>query len=178
MSSSLWQLGAEKSGQGSRTNSVITCSRTLTLFLCGYLKDKVFNSAPRTLPELKEKVKENCAQVTRGKLTRVVQKFLLCLQEVREFQGAHIEHVIHNATHMWISNPSLLLWHCFHINKFPIANALLSWKWQQLTETNCISFLNFIFPMCDTKRISKIVFASHKWSWTVLWRHRFIRHLV
>jgi len=33
MSSSLWQLCAEKSGQGLRRNSVITCSRTLTLWI-------------------------------------------------------------------------------------------------------------------------------------------------
>jgi hypothetical protein len=32
MSSSLWQLCAEKSGQGLRRNSMITCSRTLTLW--------------------------------------------------------------------------------------------------------------------------------------------------
>jgi hypothetical protein len=69
-------------------------------FLWGYLKDKVFSSAPRTLPELKEKIKSSCAQVTTGMLTRVVQNFVLCLQAVRESQGAHIEHVIHNATHL------------------------------------------------------------------------------
>ena len=69
-------------------------------FLWGYLKDKVFSSAPRTLPQLKEKIKESCAQVTGGMLTRVVQNFVLLLQAVRESQGAHIEHVIHNATHM------------------------------------------------------------------------------
>jgi len=57
-------------------------------------------SAPRTLPELKEGTKENWAQVTRGMLTRVGQKFVLRLQEVLESQGTHIEHVIHNATHM------------------------------------------------------------------------------
>jgi len=99
-------------------------------FLWGYLKDKVFSSAPRTLPELKERIKESCAQVTRGMLTRVVQNFVLRLQAVWESQGAHIEHVIHNATHLWNSNPCLLLWHCFHINKFAFTNALLSWKWQ------------------------------------------------
>jgi len=54
----------------------------------------VFSSAPRTLPELKER------QVTRGMLTRVVQNFVLRLQAVRESQGTHNEHVIHNATHM------------------------------------------------------------------------------
>jgi hypothetical protein len=69
-------------------------------FLWGYLKDKVFSSAPRTLPELKERIKESCARVTRGMLTRIVENFVLCLQVVREFQGAHIKHVIHNATHM------------------------------------------------------------------------------
>ena len=120
ISSCLWKLCAEKSGQGLRRNSVITCSRTL--------KDKVFSSAPRTLPELR--IKESCAQVTRGMLTSVVQNFVLRLQAVRESQGTHIKHVIHNATHMWNSNPCLLLWHCFRINKFAIANTLLSWNWQ------------------------------------------------
>jgi len=67
-------------------------------FLWGYLKDKVFSSAPRNLPELKERIKESCAQVTRGMLTFVVQNFLLGLQAVRESQGAPIEHVSHNAT--------------------------------------------------------------------------------
>jgi len=120
-----WSLAAEPSHSG--THLVLN---PCDYFLWGYLKDKVFSSAPRTLPELKERIKECCAQVIRGMLTRVVQNFVLRLQAVREFQGAHIEHVIHNATHIWNSNPCLLLWHCFHINKFAIANALLSWKWQ------------------------------------------------
>jgi len=72
---------------------------TCDYFLWGYLKD-LFSSAPRTLPELKEMIKESCAQVTRGMLTRVVQNFLLRLQAVRESQGSHIEHVIHSATNM------------------------------------------------------------------------------
>ena len=42
-------------------------------FLWSYLKDKVFSSAPRTLSELKEWIKESGAQVTRGMLTRVLQ---------------------------------------------------------------------------------------------------------
>jgi len=116
-----WSLAAESSHSG--THLVLNpCDYPLW----DYLKDKVFSSAPRTLPELKERIKERCAQVTRGMLTRVVQNFVLHLQAVWESQEAHIEHVIHNATHMWNSNPSLLLWHCFHINKFAIANALLS----------------------------------------------------
>jgi hypothetical protein len=69
-------------------------------FLWSYLKDKVFSSAPRTLPELKERIKESCAQVTRGMLTRVVPNLVLRLQAVRESRGAHIERVIHSATHM------------------------------------------------------------------------------
>jgi hypothetical protein len=132
MSSSLWKLCAEKIGQVLRRNSGITCSWTL--------KDKVFSSAPRTLRELKERIKESCAQVTRGMLTRVVQNFVLRLRAVRQSQGTHIEHVIHSTTHMWNSNPCLLLWHCFHVNKFAFANALLSWKWQSLTETPCRSW--------------------------------------
>jgi hypothetical protein len=120
-----WSVAAEPSHPG--THLVLNPS---DYFLGGYLKDKVFSSAPRTLPELKEKNKASCAQVTRGMLTRIVQNFVLRLQAVRECQGAHIEHVIHNATHMWNSNPCLLLWHCFHINKFAIANALSSWKLQ------------------------------------------------
>ena len=56
-------------------------------FLWGYLKDKVFSSAPRTLPELKERIKESCAQVTRGMLICTVQNFLLGLQAVRESKG-------------------------------------------------------------------------------------------
>jgi hypothetical protein len=68
--------------------------------LWGYLKDKVFSSAPRTLPELKKRIKESCAHVTRGMLIRVLRNFVLRHQAVRESQGVHIEHVIHNATHM------------------------------------------------------------------------------
>jgi hypothetical protein len=119
-----WSLAAEPSHSG--THLVLN---PCDYFLGGYLKDKVFSSAPRTLPELKERIKGSCAQVTRGMLTRVVQNFVLRLQAVRESKGAHIEHVTHNATHMWNSNRCLLLWHYFHINKFAIANALLSWKW-------------------------------------------------
>jgi hypothetical protein len=36
------------------------------------------------------------------------------------------------------------------------------------TEEKGISFLNFIFPMSDKKRIYKIVFAFHEYSWTLL----------
>jgi hypothetical protein len=36
------------------------------------------------------------------------------------------------------------------------------------TEEEGVSFLNFIFPMSDTKRISKIVFAFHEYSFTLL----------
>jgi len=120
-----WSLAAEPSHSGLDL-VLYPCD----YFLWGYLKDKVFSSARRTLPELKERIKESCAQVTRGMLTRVLQNFVLRLQAVWESQGAHIEHVIHKATHMWNSNPCLLLWHCFYINKFAIANALLSRKWQ------------------------------------------------
>jgi hypothetical protein len=87
-----------------RRNSVITCSRTLW----GYLKDKVFRRASRTLPELKERIEESCAQVTTGMLSRVVHNFVLRVQAVRESQGAHIKNVIHNATHMLNSNPCSL----------------------------------------------------------------------
>jgi len=120
-----WSPAAEPSHSG--THLILN---PCDYFLWGYLKDKVFSSAPQTLPELKEKVKKSCAQVTRGMLTRVVQNLVLHLQAVRESQGSYIKHIIHNATHMWNSNPCLLLWHCFHINKFAIANALLSWKRQ------------------------------------------------
>jgi hypothetical protein len=99
-------------------------------FLWGYLKDKMFSSAPWTLSEPKERINEICMQVTRGMLNHIAQNFVLRLQAVREPQKAHIEHVIHNVTHMWNSNPCLLLYHCIHINKFAIANALSSWKWQ------------------------------------------------
>jgi hypothetical protein len=95
-------------------------------FLWGYLKDKVFSSALRTPPELNKRIKESCAHVRSGMLTSAVQNFVLRRQAVRESQGAHIEHVIHNATHTWNSNPCLLLWFSFRINKFAIANALLS----------------------------------------------------
>ena len=78
-------------------------------FLWGYLKDKVFSIAPRTLPELEERIKESCVLVTRGMPTCVVQYFVLRLQGLRESQGAHIEHVIHNTTHMWNFNHCLLL---------------------------------------------------------------------
>ena len=60
----------------------------------------MLGTAPRTLPELWETIKESSAQVTRRMLTRVVQNFVLRLQAVRESQGAHIKHVNHNATHM------------------------------------------------------------------------------
>jgi hypothetical protein len=36
------------------------------------------------------------------------------------------------------------------------------------TEEKGISFLNFVFPVSDTKRISKIVFTFHEYSSTLL----------
>jgi len=91
-----WSLAAEPSHSG--THLVLNPCDYL---LWGYLKDEVFSSAPQTLPELKERIKESCAQVTRGMLTCVVQNFVLRLQVIRESQVAHIKHVTHNVTHMW-----------------------------------------------------------------------------
>ena len=75
-------------------------------FIWGGLKDKVF-SVPRTLPELKERFKESCAQVTRRMVTRVVQNFVLCLQVVRESPGGS-----HRARHPQLY-PYLNFWSLF-----------------------------------------------------------------
>jgi len=45
-------------------------------FLWGYLKDKVFSSALRTLPELKERIKESCAQVTKKECSPLLYRTL------------------------------------------------------------------------------------------------------
>jgi hypothetical protein len=141
MSSSLRQLCAEKSGQGLRRNSIITCSRTLTIWNTFGFKSVWLLLLELSAGQSIQQCSPNSARTEgqdQGKLCtghkrnahRVLQNFVLRLQAVWESQGAHIEHVIHNATHMWNSNPGLLLWHCFHINKFAIANSLLSWKWR------------------------------------------------
>ena len=51
MSSSLWQLCAEKSGQGLRRNSVITCSRNLTLWTTFVLVMRPTFTSRRTLTD-------------------------------------------------------------------------------------------------------------------------------
>ena len=59
-------------------------------YLWGYLKDKVYENNPQTLPELKRAI--TTAIAVNG--VRVIDHFARCLQVCLQRGGAHLEHIL------------------------------------------------------------------------------------
>lgn len=63
-------------------------------FLWGYLKFKVFQSRPRDLLELKQRIAEEVQAIPQGMLERVFDAFFKRLEECQCVQGRHLKDVV------------------------------------------------------------------------------------
>ena len=63
-------------------------------FLWGYLKDRVYQERPRTLEQLKEKIRTEVNGITRATLQKVMSNFKLRLELCKEKVGGHLEHLM------------------------------------------------------------------------------------
>ena len=63
-------------------------------FLWGYLKSKVYQGRPRTIPELKEAIQSEIAAIPGAMLENVMKSFSDRLQECIQFEGRHLSDII------------------------------------------------------------------------------------
>lgn len=63
-------------------------------FLWGYMKDRIYQNSPKTIPQLKKNIRDVVKGIERPILKSVMQNFALRLKNVVDRKGAHIEHVI------------------------------------------------------------------------------------
>ena len=64
-------------------------------FLWGHLKTKVFEgNPPRTIPALKQRIREEVAAIPVNMLRGVMQQFVARLEECVRFNGGHLADVI------------------------------------------------------------------------------------
>lgn len=63
-------------------------------FLWGYLKSRVYQNKPRTIPELKENITTEVRAINREMLQRVMGNLQTRLQECIEARGGHLKNVI------------------------------------------------------------------------------------
>lgn len=67
----------------------------LDFFLWGYVKDKVYREAPKTIPELRRKVEETIRNIGPEILHRTIQSFEKRCRYLIVADGGHIENIIH-----------------------------------------------------------------------------------
>lgn len=67
---------------------------TCDFFLWGYLKDRVYSHRPRTLAELKEKIRQEVATINGELMTRVMADFMRRLENCIQEDGHHLLDVI------------------------------------------------------------------------------------
>ena len=63
-------------------------------YLWGFLKDRVYATKPRTLGELKKKIREEMRSISRTTCKSVMQNFVLRLEKCANLNGCHLEHVL------------------------------------------------------------------------------------
>ena len=63
-------------------------------FLWGYLKTKVFETKPRTIADLKERIQDEVAAVPVEMLREIMKSFTSRLEECVRRNGSHLEDVI------------------------------------------------------------------------------------
>ena len=63
-------------------------------FLWGYLKSKVYQGRPRTIPELKEAIQSEIAAIPGAMLENVMKSFSDHLQECIQFEDRHLSDII------------------------------------------------------------------------------------
>jgi inhibitor of nuclear factor kappa-B kinase subunit alpha len=64
-------------------------------FLWGYLKSKVWETSPKTIPELKNAITEEINKINVGLCKRVISSFTNRLTAVIAQEGGHFEHLYH-----------------------------------------------------------------------------------
>lgn len=64
-------------------------------FLWGYLKDEVYRGSPRTVEEVKARIRTKISEITTETLRDVIGNFESRLHAVIEKEGAHIEQYLH-----------------------------------------------------------------------------------
>jgi hypothetical protein len=72
------------------------CSLDINLcnyFLWGYHKDRVYRTILHTVQELQAETEAIAEEITDDMLHDTVDNFVVCLQQVHEVEGSHIEHV-------------------------------------------------------------------------------------
>lgn len=63
-------------------------------FLCGYLKDRVFQKHPNTISELKICIQSGTEAIFTETLTTALKNFILHLHEVCDLWGHHMKYVL------------------------------------------------------------------------------------
>ena len=63
-------------------------------FLWGYLKDRVYREKPRTLNDLKKKIKMEIRTIKPTVFKDVMNNFCVRLKKYNDLNGAHFEHLI------------------------------------------------------------------------------------
>ncbi|KAI6648262.1 hypothetical protein LOD99_12071 [Oopsacas minuta] len=63
-------------------------------FLWGYLKDRVYKDRPKTITDLKQKIKDEVKGIKRSVLESVMENFTLRMQKCKNQSGCHLEHLL------------------------------------------------------------------------------------
>lgn len=66
----------------------------LDFFLWGYLKSKVYATAPDSMDVLKQRITEECRAISADTFERVRQEFINRIHYCQEVDGAHFEHLL------------------------------------------------------------------------------------
>ena len=62
-------------------------------YLWGRLKNAVYKTIPRTLEELKRNIRDQCNNVNRGELQRVMGNFIKRCQKCMDKEGGQFQHL-------------------------------------------------------------------------------------
>ncbi len=63
-------------------------------YLWGYLKDRVYENNPQTIPELKEAITQKIRAIPKQECVRVIDNFARRLQVCLQQDGGHLEHIL------------------------------------------------------------------------------------
>ena len=63
-------------------------------YLWGYLKDRVYQEKPRTLSQLKTKIRKEVKAIKPEVLKDVMNNFCVRLKKCKDLKGGHLEHVL------------------------------------------------------------------------------------
>jgi hypothetical protein len=64
-------------------------------FLCGFLKENIFQKKPQTIMELRALIIQACNETTEDMCRRVISNITVRVEGVARRNGGHIESLIH-----------------------------------------------------------------------------------